>query len=439
MSSKLNIAGFGEEIANLEYNGFWDWFVAYVEPANMWRAHKSYIFCEAVFIIGGILIFFHSLKQGGRWPFFYFATIFHGFTVELMAYFFPHIDNFWHAQGIFTFVERRLPLYVVFLYPVFYYHSSWAMSKMKLKCQYAEHLAVGLMTVLIDMPYDIIGIKYLHWIWHDTDPNVADRHYWVPWNSYYFHVCFSASFQFFFHKTRSWLDKRDLGKWERGTISSELIAIVVSALFSMPGGCLLFIPLYHPLHDFLGVPSEVTSVTILIVFTSIVWKFDRKSNRYSEPPKMNFLSKLLIFHLICHYAVQLYTAAFINPKDMISVGLHERIGNCHEMVPVETVLKTLQKRKYLCVTDYDEKYYDFHCLPDQKPPSNNSVWYTICGTDYENKAELLTVLSLISFVAFMVFRSLHFDYDQRITVRLSAKERENLERPPGQKKKLKKQ
>lgn len=67
--------------------------------------------------------------------------------------------------------------------------------------------------------------------------------------------------------------------------SSELIAIVVSALFSMPGGCLLFIPLYHPLHDFLGVPSEVTSVTILIAFTSIVWKFDRKSNRYSEPPK----------------------------------------------------------------------------------------------------------------------------------------------------------
>lgn len=48
------------------------------------------------------------------------------------------------------------------------------MSKMKLKCGYAEHLAVGLMTVLIDMPYDIIGVKYLHWIWHDTDPNIGN-------------------------------------------------------------------------------------------------------------------------------------------------------------------------------------------------------------------------------------------------------------------------
>lgn len=47
-------------------------------------------------------------------------------------------------------------------------------SKMKLKCGYAEHLAVGLMTVLIDMPYDIIVVKYSHWIWHDTDPNVGN-------------------------------------------------------------------------------------------------------------------------------------------------------------------------------------------------------------------------------------------------------------------------
>lgn len=139
-----------------------------------------------------------AFKQGGRWPFFWWATIFHGFTVEFMAYFFPHIDNFWHAQGVFTFVERRMPLYIVFLCKllpveeifcgifymcismtfttdtVFYYHASWAMSKMKLKSAMAEHIAVGLMTVLIDMPYDIIGAKYVHWIWHDTDPNIGN-------------------------------------------------------------------------------------------------------------------------------------------------------------------------------------------------------------------------------------------------------------------------
>lgn len=60
--------------------------------------------------------------------------------------------------------------------PVFYYHSSWAMSKLQLKNPIAEHIAVGLMTVLIDMPYDIIGIKYIHWVWHDTDPNICKKY-----------------------------------------------------------------------------------------------------------------------------------------------------------------------------------------------------------------------------------------------------------------------
>lgn len=56
---------------------------------------------------------------------------------------------------------------------VYYYQASWAMSKMQLKNRFVEHMAVGLMTVLIDMPYDIVSIKYVHWVWHDTDPNIC--------------------------------------------------------------------------------------------------------------------------------------------------------------------------------------------------------------------------------------------------------------------------
>lgn len=107
----------------------------------------------------------------------------------------------------------------------------------------------------------------------------------------------------------------------------------------MPGGCLLFIPFYHPLHDFFKVPSEVTSVSILLTFTSIVWKFDRKSNRYKKPKKMNFISKMLLAHLIGHYLINLGTAIFMNPEDVISIGLHQKIGNCNETEPIHTVLK----------------------------------------------------------------------------------------------------
>lgn len=68
-------------------------------------------------------------------------------------------------------------LFVARIDTVFYYHGSWAVSKLKLKSPIAEYLAVGLLTVLIDMPYDIIGIKYVHWIWHDTDPNIGKKNF----------------------------------------------------------------------------------------------------------------------------------------------------------------------------------------------------------------------------------------------------------------------
>lgn len=40
-----------------------------------------------------------------------------------------------------------------------------------------------------------------------------------------------------------------------------------------------------------------------------------------------------------------------------------------------------------------------------------------------NRAEYITVLSIITYVAFMVFRSFHFDYDAKLVERLTSAER----------------
>lgn len=187
---------------------------------------------------------------------------------------------------------------------------------------------------------------------------------------------------------------------------SEVIALVSASIFGMPGGCFLFMVLYHPLHDFYNIHSEVTAVIVLMVAAVIVWKFDRKSERYEKPPKMNLISKILFAHVIVHYLVFLGTAIFLNPEDVVSVGLHQKIGNCNETEPVHTILKvnqnfiyqlidrlnrffyiipfqTLERKKYLCVDDFDEKYYDFHCLPNGEAPKEGSIWYTVCGTPFE--------------------------------------------------------
>lgn len=117
--------------------------------------------------------------------------------------------------------------------------------------------------------------------------------------------------------------------------------MITASLLGMPGGCVFFTIFYHPLHDLYNVPSEVTSVSILFVAIVFVWKYDRKSERYEKPTKMTFISKLLFGHIILHYLINLGTAIFINPENVVSVGLHQKVGNCNETEPVHTMLKVI--------------------------------------------------------------------------------------------------
>lgn len=72
------------------------------------------------------------------------------------------------------------------------------------------------------------------------------------------------------------------------------------------------------------------------------------------------------------------------------------------------MFQTLRKRKYLCATDYDEGYFDWSCLPNGKPPSNGSMWYTICGIPLKNRAEYISLTTTFMLVAAVIFGNTHY-------------------------------
>ncbi|KAJ8941977.1 hypothetical protein NQ314_010201 [Rhamnusium bicolor] len=279
--------------------------------------------------------------------------------------------------------------------------------------KWSEPFAAGLGEALVDIPYDIISVNFLHWTWHDTDPNIYDRHYWVPWNSYYFHSAFGASFTFWFHFTREKICNSE-GKWIADkSIAKELLCSVLAGILGTPGGIAMFIPIYHPLHDIYKLHSEITYFILLTVFLLLIWSGDRKpkNDEFSKtvPHKTHWTTWILIAHLVLHYSSFLIMPIFFNPEDEISTGLKEPIGPCNEYVGIQTAFgMTLPKRKYLCPTDYDEQYYDWSCIPEGKLPSNGSIWYTTCGVPFPNRAEYITIIALICLIAAVVFGNLHF-------------------------------
>ncbi|CAG0898078.1 unnamed protein product [Cyprideis torosa] len=139
----------------------------------------------------------------------------------------------------------------------------------------------------------------------------------------------------------------------------EFLLTCLTAVCGMPGGILLFIPLYHPLHDFFGVHNENCVMLLFTIYLCIIWSADRH-------PGVN---------------------ARRGPTDKV----HETTGPCEPMQDViNAVGMNLPRRKYFCVTDYDEAYFDFHCTPTGKPPGYFYEWYTICGIPFENRVEYIT-------------------------------------------------
>ena len=55
----------------------------------------------------------------------------------------------------------------------------------------------------------------------------------------------------------------------------EVMCAVVTGLLSMPLGVMQFIPVYHPLHDSLGIHSEVCVLMLVVVYMLVVWSADR--------------------------------------------------------------------------------------------------------------------------------------------------------------------
>lgn len=385
---------------------WWEWLVHTNDINELWKAQPTYLISQGVYMLAGLITFIHAFRKGGRWPWWWLATVLHGLYADNFWHFVvPEFDNFWHSQTPLMLLGARQPLHIILLYPAFLYHAAYAVSRLNLP-SYAEPFAVGLATVLVDIPYDIVAVKFVHWTWHDTDPNIFDRHYFVPWNSYYFHAAFAASLFYFFTAIRAWLAPK-VDKWDSAGFKTEVKAFLSAVALGMPGGVLMFVPLYHPLHDQHGLHSEVTFFALFALFAAAV-VVGLVADREKVKTRLSSIDYVLIAQLALHYVIYLWFVVSWSPEREVSTGLHEPVGPCDQTASLVTPFgQTLYKRKYFCAENYDEAYFDFHCVGNRWP-AHGATWYTICGTPFHNRVEYITVLSSILVLATGVFYALYF-------------------------------
>lgn len=379
-------------------------WIAFRNPSDIWEKHWSFLVIEALFLIEGSITFRHAFSSKGYWRYLWLAIFGHGIFVEAVCYTIPDIQNFWHAQASVMLLDHKLPLYITFLYPTFLYTAAVSAEKLQLSW-WAKPFAAGLLTVLMDIPTDILGIKLLWWTWHDTDPNIMDRTYSVPWTSYYFHAAFASSLVFLFNGYHWLICKRNV---QEISFSKMMICVLLTACTTMPAGILQFIPLYHILHDKVLVHTEVCLCIYLAACGLVVWISAMNRNRNVQDNEAPFKQACttLKYGILCYYLALFLIAVYVKPENIVSVGVHETIGDCNEYLPVHTPLgDVLSKRKYLCLTDFDEDYYNFECLNGERR-NEDKTWYSICGTPFTNYYEYLVVVGIVCVYGSIIFSQL---------------------------------
>lgn len=275
-----------------KYDSFLSWFLTIRNPFGPSGHFSEYFYGtgqweptffsnECEFYILAVLTFLHAYRHGSRYLWLWFAITAHGLTVELVSYWVEPIDNFWHGQSTFMFFGQREPLHIILVYPAYLYIAAIAVQRSRVS-ELSEACLMALLVIVLDIPYDVMGIKLLWWTWHDTDANIRDRHYWVPWTSYYFHMTFAASFSLIYNKARRYFTGVSglfsTNEIERMPFSRQLMlknfsgefkALMCAGLFSMPVGILQFVPGYHLGADVFHIHAQFTTECLAFIYGSV--------------------------------------------------------------------------------------------------------------------------------------------------------------------------
>jgi hypothetical protein len=195
---------------------------------------------ELAFAICFALITVHALgshRRGERHHLIQWAiAVCYGVTMELVAYHF--VKNFQHAQFTVQLCGGQMPLYVVFVYPVFHYTGLELAQRYRLSW-IAEALLAGFVICLLDVPFDIAGIAAGWWRWSAADPKLAVRWLDVPVVDLYWYCIFGACYASLCRLARVRLAKRPLALQ---LALAPLLGLLVIVL-----GTIAFLP-YHGLH-----------------------------------------------------------------------------------------------------------------------------------------------------------------------------------------------
>lgn len=120
---------------------------------------------------------------------------------------------------------------------------------------------------MIYAPYDLTGIKFLWWTWHDTDAPIQHRLLGVPIGSTVWVITFTASFQLFVTLTMK----------SQTSLFKQMLGLVITSLLSTPVMMVQMAVLQLVSLDTQGMPSIRSLIAVLVLYLAVIgWNWNKR-------------------------------------------------------------------------------------------------------------------------------------------------------------------
>eukprot|EP00164_Ancoracysta_twista_P007185 GFYU01010171.1.p1 GENE.GFYU01010171.1~~GFYU01010171.1.p1 ORF type:complete len:552 (-),score=95.86 GFYU01010171.1:40-1695(-) len=194
----------GTDVAQRVMAGVYGAFAEYADEAKEFPWHfvnsidvrmaenPTIVAGEAIFIAVALLGLVHAVRT--KHVTVWLATIAGGIFCDEFFKLCQLAGNFWQGQAL-VMLGPRLGIYILAVYNAFVYIPYITSERLSSTLSNVTKSALaGLLAGLFYAPFDMVGVKYLWWTWHNTDAGVRARWLYVPYGSTCFTIAFTAAF-----------------------------------------------------------------------------------------------------------------------------------------------------------------------------------------------------------------------------------------------------
>eukprot|EP01084_Bolivina_argentea_P106851 191108_1 len=286
-------------------------YIAFNSPAKIWKETPGNVVLEIQFFLLFFMCTYDAfVKQKNKmYRIAWLMSLMSGVVIELLTIMPKSIGNFYHSQFIVMLFDHREPLYMLpCVYVWFLYTFTTSIWSMNWSNKLSEYAFTIIIIFFIWQPFDLIGIHFQFWTWHNDEPLYHERNGGVPIASTFWMCSFIGGMQLSLRCIRDWYFLHNKRNWNREGMITCIGLALIGSIVNVFG--LMMIPfglIFHPISNKqfgLGYScNHALNVLLYICIGIVLFQIITSLNYFTIRVNKNFIHtyvlQIVIIYIVC--------------------------------------------------------------------------------------------------------------------------------------------